>query len=311
MLEDAQQKGYVLQTADVAQTDFGVAIYFDYLEDETLTTEASITDNYVESNYSIQDHIAIKPKIYRLRGCVGEIVYRNNYFEWMNKITNKINHPVLLQTLDKMKPIVSVSPIISNYTQLAKNIVDQIESSFDRYKKMWNDYKGMGNPYKGNRQKMVVAILNQILQQRLPVRLEDLKYTYEPFSEGQYNKLYFLQSVSAHQGDNNFITDVEVTIKEFRIATTKVTKLDKNKYGAPTVSEVQKTTTQLEGTAKGQPTKKPSDIPIFNQLPKATKYMAEGKTWQARLCQKICNHFTSPQLKGIQLMSLVSGIGKK
>lgn len=311
MLEDTQQEGYILKTEEDTQKDFGVAIYFDYIEDETSAVEASITDNYVESGYSIQDHIAIKPRVYRLRGCVGEIVYKNE-FTWFNKISNKVNHPVLLQTLDKMKPIVSVSPVISNYTQLAQNIVNQIESSFNRYKKMWNDYKGIGNPNKGNRQKVVVAILNQILQQRIPVRLEDLKYTYEPFQEGQYNKIYFLQSVSAHQGDNNFITDVEVTIKEFRIATKKITKLDKKKYGAITASQVQKTETQNEGIAKGQETdKKLSDMPILNQLPKATKYMAEGETPTAGLCQKVFNYIVTPQLKGIQLMSSISGIGRK
>lgn len=254
MLEDVeQQEGYILKTDDDKEVDFGVAVYFDYLEDETLTCEASITDNWVESNYSEQDHIAIKPKIYRLRGCVGEIVYQNK-FEWFDKITSKINHPLLTKTINYLKPINSVSPIISNYTQLAKNIVDQIESSFKRYKKIWSDFRGTGNPYKGNRQRVVVAILNQILQQRIPVRLEELKYTYEPFEEGKYNKKYFLQSVSAHQGDNNFITDIEVTIKEFRIATTKVTSLDKRKYGEITVSDIQKTTTQNEGTAKGQKT---------------------------------------------------------
>lgn len=311
MLEDTQQEGYILRTEEDTQKDFGVAIYFDYIEDETSAVEASITDNYVESNYSIQDHIAIKPRVYRLRGCVGEIVYKNE-FTWLNKISNKVNHPVLLQTLDKMKPIVSISPVISNYTQLAQNIVNQIESSFNRYKKMWSDYKGTGNPYKGSRQRVVVAILNQILQQRIPVRLEDLKYTYEPFQEGQYNKTYFLQSVSAHQGDNNFITDVEVTIKEFRVATTKITKLDKSIYRQTTPSQVQKTVTQNRGTGKGQKTdKKLSDIPVLNQLPKATEYMAKGETPTARLCQKVFNYLVTPQLKGIQLTSLVSNIGRK
>lgn len=253
MLEDIQQEGYILRTEEDTQKDFGVAVYFDYIEDETSAIEASITDNYVESNYSIQDHIAIKPKVYRLRGCIGEIVYKNE-FTWYNKISNKINHPILLKTLDKMKPTVSVSPTISNYTKLAQDIVNQVESSFNRYKKTWNDFKGIGNPYKGNRQRVVVAILNQILQQRIPVRLEDLKYTYEPFQEGQYDKTYFLQSVSAHQGDNDFITDIEVTIKEFRIAKTKITKLDKSKYGQITDSQIQKTETQNEGVAKGQKT---------------------------------------------------------
>ena len=50
---------------------------------------------------------------------------------------------------------------------------------------------------------------------------------------------------------------------------------------------------------------------MLNNLPKATKYMAEGNTPMARLCQKVFNYLATPQLKGIQLMSSVSSIGKK
>ena len=253
MLEDETLlKGRVkIETTDEIK-DFGVAVYFDYIDDETSAVEASITDNYVESNYSIQDHIAIKPKVYRLRGCVGEVVYKNE-FEWMDKIYDKVYHPLLEKTLEKLKPITVISPTISNYTQLAINLVKQVESSFNRYKKMLDNFQG-NNVYKNKRQETVVAILNQILQQRVPVNLSGLRYNYHPFEQGQYNKTYFLQSVSAHQGDNSFITDIEVTIKEFRVATTKVTKLDKSKYGQITASQTQKAKIQNEGVAKSQKT---------------------------------------------------------
>ena len=244
-------KGAVIKTEDLSERFDEIALYFDYIEDETVTSEASITDNYVESNYAKQDHIALKPKIYRLRGCVGEVVYQNEY-KWFKAIQEKVyNNPTIQNTMEKLKPIKVLSPIISNYTQLAINIVNQIESSFNRYKKILDDFKGK-NIYKNERQQMVYAILNQILQQRIPVQLTDFKFNYNPFKEGQYKKLYFLQSVSAHQGDNNFITDIEITIKEFRIATTKVTKLDKNKFGKITVTDVQKTVKQNDGIAKGQ-----------------------------------------------------------
>lgn len=251
MLEDETLlKGRVkIETTDEIK-DFGVAVYFDYIDDETSAIEASITDNYVESNYSIQDHIAIKPKVYRLRGCVGEVVYKNE-FEWMDKIYDKVYHPLLEKTIEKLKPITAISPIISNYTQLAVNLVKQVESSYKRYKKILDNFQG-NNVYKNKRQETVVAILNQILQQRIPVNLSSLRYNYNPFEQGQYDKTYFLQSVSAHQGDNSFITDIEVTIKEFRIAKTKIVKLDKSKYGKITPSQVQKPVTQNEGTAKGQ-----------------------------------------------------------
>ena len=280
-------KGAIIKTDESDNRFNKIALYFDYLEDETLSTEVSITDNYVESNYAIQDHIAVKPKIYRLRGCVGEIVYQND-FDWLRIIQEKIaNNPVLNKTLEKTKPIIAISPIVSNYTQLAINLVKQIEASYKRYKRIVDDFKKK-IIYKNERQQMVVAVLNQMLQNRVPVQLTNLKFEYNPFNEGQYSKLYYLQSVSAHQGDNDYITDIEVTIKEFRIATTKITQLDKGKYGVTTVTDIQKTTSQNEGIAKGQESGiKISNTPVVKQIQEGLKYMAEGKTENANICKKL------------------------
>ena len=79
-----------------------------------------------------------------------------------------------------MKPITAIAPTIGNYTQTAINVVNQVESSFNRYKKMVDDFRDK-NIYKNKRQETVVAILNQILQQRVPVNLSGLRFNYNPF----------------------------------------------------------------------------------------------------------------------------------
>lgn len=260
MQEDVLQ-GYISKTEDAEKAaayistvvnDKGIAILFDYLDDETLTTEASITDNFVETNFSIQDHIAIKPKVYRLRGCVGEIVYKNGS-PLLDKLGDNIskNHPLLQKTINILKPIKSVSGIVSNYTQLAQNVVRQIENSVGRYYKMIDNFRNP-NPIKGYRQQEVVSILNYILQNRIQVNLKKLKFDYSSVGLTEpYEKLYFIQSVSSHQGNNDFITDIEVTIKEVRLATTKTSALDKSKFAWTTIADI-KSVPQEKGIANGQ-----------------------------------------------------------
>lgn len=239
-----------VSTGNDANNTQQVAILFDYIQDETSSVEADITDNWVESNYSLQDHIAIKPRMYRLRGCVGEVVFENKWAV-VDAVENlKNQHPVLAKTLSGVNAISGLSGVTSNYTSLAINAAKQIESSFDRYKNIWQNFT-KANQFVNKRQKAVYAILQQILQTRTPVKLTSLMFTLEPFAENQYDKVFYLQSVSAHQADNAYISDIEVTIKEFRIATTKTTKVDKAKYAG--IAATQKTAEANSGDAKGNP----------------------------------------------------------
>lgn len=278
MLEDLKQKlKEKFNTKAIITTnlrDKGVAVLFDYIDDETLTTEVAITDNFISQNYAIQDHIAIKPKIYRLRGCVGEVVYRNptDLKNWFSNLAE--NNPILKKTIEYTRPILTISGVVSNYTQSAINIALQLESSYDRYKKMFYDFIDP-NPYTNKRQQEVVSMFNYVLQNRIPVTLNNLKYDY--YSEGlesSYSSEYYLQSVSAHQGDNAYITDIEITIKEVRKATTKTSKLDKNKIdlGAYTNSDVQKAEITNQGTVTGNniPEKTKTEI-IKEEIKKSIK----------------------------------------
>lgn len=261
-----ENSGYILQgqistTPNEAQR---VAILFDYIQDETSSVEAEITDNWVESNYSLQDHIAIKPRMYRLRGCVGEVVYEDVY-KVVDAVENfKSNHPVFTKTLDTLTNVPFVGGIVSNYTRAAMNIAKQIESSYDRYSKIWKNLRN-GNQFLNKRQLSVYAMLTQMLQNRIPVKLTGMMYGPEIFWEGQYDKLYYLQSVSAHQGDSAYISDIEVTIKEFRIAVTKTTKVDKNKFGG--IAATQKTAEANNGIARGIPIKEEIKQDLKNLSP--------------------------------------------
>lgn len=272
---------------EVQESDHNIALFFDYIDDESCTVEAAITDNFVETNYALQDHIAIKPKIYRLRGCVGELVYKNK-FDWTSLLNNKINNkksnnPILNKTIEAQKAINIVSPIVSNYTRLAIDAVNQIESSYNRYLKMHDVFKNI-NEFRNIRQQSVVSYLNQLLQQRRPVKLKNLKFE-ATFEEGQYESLYFLQSVGAHQGPNDFISDIEVTIKEFRIATTKTTQLDKNKYGAITASMVQKQPEVNEGIGNTESIPKA----YGDQLKDKVKEAVKDKPFLYNVCKTVGN----------------------
>ena len=251
-LDQAFNSGVIL-SGGVSKTDSKwekIGILFDYIQDETSTVEADITDNWVESNYTLQDHIAIKPRIYRIRGCVGEVLYENIYRAIDKYEDFKANHSVFNKTVDTINNIASLSGFVSNYTRAAINVVKQIESSFDRYKKVFDNFT-KANQIRGKRQAVLYEILVYMMQNRVPVKLTKLAFGEEIIPEFYtYDKNYFIQSVSAHQGDNAFISDIEVTIKEIRVAVTKTTKVDSKKFGG--YAATQKTEQASNGLAKGE-----------------------------------------------------------
>lgn len=271
MSEDTQifkLKAEDFTTVITEMEDKGIAIFFTYLDDETITAEASITDNFVETNHAVQDHIAIKPRIYRLRGCIGEVTYRGSN-EWLKSLNNKINsNPVLKKTVNAMKPIGAISGYVGNATQTAINIVNQLESSYNRYKKLIEDNFITARQRKltNKMQETTVAYLNRILELRLPVTLKGLKFESTLNEGNDYKRLYYLQSVSSHQGSNNYITDIEITIKEFRVATTKIVDLDKNKYGAYIPSAIQKSPEVNKGDFKAQEVEQTTQDKVKNTL---------------------------------------------
>lgn len=250
-LDEAFNSGVILQ-GNVKENNVKweeVAILFDYIQDETSTVEATITDNWIESNYVVQDHIAIKPRIYRIRGCVGEVIYENISL-FLNKIDDfKEKHPVFQKTMEVMNGVSVFSGVVSNYTRAAINLVKQIESSYDRYKQIYENFT-KANQIRGKRQAVLYEMLVYMMQNRIPVKITKLAFS-EVFEESYpYEKQFFIQSVSARQGENAYISDIELTIKEVRIAATKTTQVDKSKFAGMTATAKAEQTTQGNASTK-------------------------------------------------------------
>lgn len=280
---------------------FKCAILFDYISDETSTNEAVITDNFVESNYSVQDHIAIRPRTYRLRGYIGEVVYKapSKTLNWIEEEAK--TNIVLQKTLKAVKPITAISGIVSNYTQSAINVANQIESSINRYVDIWQNFKEK-KQFLGKRQKYVYTALKTMLENRLPVELDGLMFDKNVFvgvtKDGQtkenYKRVYFLQSVTAHQGDNAFISDIEVVIKEIRVAQTALTEVDPAKFGG-LVIQAQKTEVANGGLSKLED--------IKNAVDNISKLGGDPITGKKNFIKGFANGITSIQGKQPQIVN--------
>ena len=251
LLPKIQQAITLIGGITLNDTNLDVYAYFDFIEDESKTAETQITDNFVESNYAIQDHIAIRPKIYRLRGYVGEVIYtKPEYF--LNWLLNLIPSSALSKISNIFKLGSSLSPIVGSYTKSAIQVVNQLNDSFDRYKKIIENFTGE-NELINKRQNVCNSILFYLMDNRIPISIKGLAFERKYGKE--YNSQYYIQSIQAHQGSNRFQSDFEVVLKEIRIATTKVS--DVKKVAETKANAIQ--STDIINTGKASKIKAPTD----------------------------------------------------
>lgn len=254
---------------------YTASIFFDYIEEETKTGQANITDNYVEANYAIQDHIALTPKTYRLKGYVGEMTYRSPD-DFITSLTESFNKKAKnSDTLKKLSQIYSVgnalSPVVSSYTQTAKNVINLVNDSYDRYNKIINNIKGNKNELENKKQNVCNSILFHLMDTRTPLNLEGLRF--ERTIGKDYKSQYFIQSVQSHQGDSRYMSDFEIILKELRTVESQTTKIDEKQLKE--ANAVQTTNTANNGKATTQKVKnmstwddRPKNMSTWSDKPK-------------------------------------------
>lgn len=199
--------------------------YFDIINDHTIDIQNQITDNYLENNTAIQDHIAHSPIMVTVSGIVGELVYepaeltRDNALESAQKSTK-------VSTLNKLSQLTSLLPPVSNAMQIARNLYDYGEASVNRYigivKSFSNSNNGdFGVSLRGEER---ISKLNQVFKNLLELRNNNIALTVEtPFDT--FENMY-IQSLTFKQGNENYIGDISITLKQLRFADTTTTKAD-------------------------------------------------------------------------------------
>lgn len=238
--EDSEASLTIEQSSKKAQL---IRYYFDTVTDDSVSFQSQITDNWVENNSAIQDHIAISPITITMRGLIGELVYTSK--EAALDAQSELAQVRLNNTFDtfgtKLKTIEAFLPEVSNYTQRAINVWNNFVESRKRaglISDLWvapgptnltaqmNAYNGIPFEAKSVKLKEVTEKLKSCWLNR-----QSLIAT-TPF--GTFENMY-IQSVLLHQGNENFIGEIDVTLKQLRFAQTLTTKADKEvlaKYNA-------------------------------------------------------------------------------
>ena len=202
-------------------------LYFDVVMEHSVSIQNQITDNYLENNTAIQDHIAKSPIVVSLRGLSGELVYKPpiKSLKWMytsaNKYIQKIfnkDNPMANNNLltDKLTIIPALLPPVDNITQQAKNAVQYVESSVNRYKKIV-EVQNFKQEYRETR---LAQIYNDLINLRNSNTLLIVDTPYSSFGD------MAIQSITLRQGNQNYITDIELTLKQINYAEVKTTKAD-------------------------------------------------------------------------------------
>lgn len=255
----------------VILTDNNIGHWFSTIVEDTLNLQSQITDNYIENNTAIQDHIAISPLTVTLRGYVGEVEFRppvsfsnflvtGKYDEYAS--TDKYD-PVIAE---KLSPLAALLPPVDNVTQMAKNAAQYVETSFNRYKRIYKQLNSLGK--KG--QKQATESVQQYTAQRLKEMWEN-RTLVEVISPYGFYENMAIQSISFIQGNTTTQSELSVTLKQINYATTRTTK--PNDKVMAIYNACQRTEEANHGKAQGVEVNRdsilskmmlPSDVPVSN-----------------------------------------------
>ena len=224
-----------------------IKYFFDVVNDDTVTYNAQITDNWIESNSAIQDHIALQPVTITMRGLCGELVYdakqaeldyktelaqakeRNSQFAILWKYGDFKG----IEDVDgKLVAIGKIAPPLSNITEMAQNNWELLNIQNEKASKIVDAFKNRNNKTMAQQMNNYNGLSTNARQSRLKQVGDEFKkailgrksFTVNtPF--GTFENMY-LQTVTLHQGEEDYIGDIDITLKQIRFAQTQTTKAD-------------------------------------------------------------------------------------
>lgn len=246
--------------------------YFDIINDESIELINQITDNYVENNTAIQDHIAQNPLIITVSGLSGEKVFkydpqvmeqllaearieaakRGNDYNLNNLPYQNFWELVGLgsqaKELNKLSVIPALYPPLSNYMQVALNAAELVDASVSRYVNIYDSIFGKNNSEEEkNKEKKEEKRLKQIYNDLSYLRGNNIALSVDT-SYGIFTNMY-IQSVKLRQGDGLYTTDIEMTLKQLRFSNGTTTAADKDVMAK--LNQYARANVENNGTAQG------------------------------------------------------------
>lgn len=266
-----------VQTIKEINNEYATTWYFDIITDESIELINQITDNWVENNTAIQDHIAQNPLVISISGISGEKVFRydpavaNQLLAEARLQAAKMGYGINLNNLqadsfwdlvglgskakelNKLSAISVLYPPVSNYMQVAMNAVELVDAAVSKYSNIYNSVKDIWNKEKNNADDVFGDFSDNTTRlQSVYNKLSELRANNTPLTAatpwGIFTDMY-IQSVRLKQGNQLYVTDIEMTLKQLRFSNVTTTAADKNvmaQYNAYARANVEN-----NGTAQG------------------------------------------------------------
>jgi hypothetical protein len=197
--------------------NLGIAGFaFDIFEEHKSEQQAEITNHFVEDNSTIQDHIAIKPSKITLRGFVGELVEE--------KRDNAKSEVVEL--VEKLAVINSYVPVVTGAASQLNSLLgigkktkeDALAQVVGTGVDIFKAFKELNPP--DTKQAKAFNFFKAMFEAKQLVSVDT------PFG---FMSDMAIENIISIQGDNAYITDFSVTLKQFRTASTKLVDFDSKK----------------------------------------------------------------------------------
>lgn len=258
----ATEQGAILRPkADIDISELNqfslIAFYFDIITEHSVSLNSQITDNWMENNTVINDHIANQPLVVSLRGLKGELKYTpsdENTLAWLSMAESHNER----SQFDKLRTLTNLYPPVDNLTQLSKNAADASVTSTNRYASLVKNAflsDGQYNATFGLLDKYINTPLSYEHKEAAEVfhRLETMrlqKMSFEVETPWQTFKNMYIQSLTFRQGNQLFTTDIEVSLKQVYYTNSLTTKADKKVLAD--ISAAQRAEIENQGKTQGQ-----------------------------------------------------------
>jgi len=196
--------------------NLGIAGFaFDIFEEHKSEQQAEITDHFAEDNSTIQDHIAIKPNKITLRGFVGELVEeagnaKSEVVELVEKLAIINSYvPVVTGAASQLNSLLNISK---------KTKEDALAQTVGTGVDIFKAFKELNPP--DTKQAKAFNFFKAMFEAKQLVSVDT------PFG---FMSDMAIENIISIQGDNTYITDFSITLKEYRTASTKLVDFDSKK----------------------------------------------------------------------------------
>jgi hypothetical protein len=180
---------------------------FVIVEDDNVEFSSDVTDHYIENNTAMQDHIALKPVVVRVRGLVAEIDNKppGGVFGTLSAVTSSLG---------------VVSAFVPNLAAGAQRLYNQAEQIANTVNKVVDKVNDIKSIFTGKENDDIQTKAYKFFRELLAKRtLCTVETPWELF------KNMAIMSISATQGgDTRHVTSFEMTFKQIQMAGTLSTE---------------------------------------------------------------------------------------